>query len=70
MTPTPGGHDEINRRITGGLAAAWGIFCGLASAGFLVAGVIRQDAGIAFGLVGLLVSFLVIRWSLPKLRKH
>ena len=59
---------DVNRRIAGGLAAAWGVSCGLVSAAFLVTGVIRTDAGIAFGLVGLLISFLVLRWSVRKLR--
>jgi len=60
--------DDVARRIAGGLAAAWGVSCGLVSAAFLVAGLIRKDAGIAFGLVGLLISFLVLRWSVRKLR--
>ena len=59
---------DVNRRVTGGLAAAWGVSCGLVSAALLVSGVIRTDAGIAFGLVGLLISFLVLRWSVRKLR--
>ena len=64
--PTSREKRQIDNRIAGGLAAAWGIFVGIVSVAMLAFGIARQDAGFALGLIGLAISVFVTRWGIRR----